>query len=83
MNDTTTETQPKAYSYSVWRGRRGLAAWFDDQSRRHISRKTMMARTGLPAEHVADFENGRDGREYRTPRAERDAIEVKHGVRLY
>ena len=83
MRDTTTETQPKAYSYSSWRDRLDRAAWFDDQTRRYISRPTLIARTGLPAAHVADFENGRDGRQYRTPRAKREAIELKHGVRLY
>ena len=83
MNDTTTETQPKAYSYSSWRDRLGRAAWYDDQTHRYISRRTLIARTGLPAAHVADFENGRDGRQYRRPRAEREAIEAKYGVRLY
>ena len=83
MIDTTTETQIKTYSYCSWRDWIGRAAWFDDQTRRYISRRTLISRTGLPAAHVADFENGRDGRQYRTPRAEREAIEAKYGVRLY
>ena len=78
--DTVEITTWPRFQYASYRDRAGLPAWLDCQTRRYISRSTLMTRTGLSREHILSFENGRDGRGYRqsreTAQAERDRQQV-------
>jgi hypothetical protein len=47
--------------------------WRDMQTSRWISRKTLISRTGVAVDVVADFENGRDGHGHKMSRDERRA----------
>ena len=79
----TTETEVRRYQYCSHRDRAGVLAWFDCQTKRFISQRTLIKRTGLTVQHVNDFENGRDGRGYRISSAERTAAEEAAGVLLF
>jgi hypothetical protein len=72
----------RTFGYSSLRDRRGLAAWFDNQSRRWISVPTLQKRTGLSRLHIKDYENGRDGYGYKTSFSVRKEEEDKLGVSL-
>lgn len=70
------------YQYSSMRDKAGQLAWFDCQSRRWISRSTLIVRTGLTQQHIISFENGRDGRGYRESLSERTQRETECNVFL-
>ena len=83
FESATMAKKPRLYQYSSHRDRAGLPAWFDSQTRRHISRRTAMKRTGLPESHFIAFENGSDGHGYRMTLKDRQDAEEKAGVCLF
>ena len=75
--------KPKTFQYCTFRDRAGCPAWRDDQTGRWIKAATLARRTGLTMGHIKGFENGRDGRGYRTALEDRQAAEAAAGVCLY
>jgi hypothetical protein len=76
-----TQTTRQFY-YSSFRDKMGRCAWKDETTKRWISRKTLMKRTGLDERHIAGFENGRDGRGYWMSEDDRTIAEMFKGVEL-